>query len=114
MISDSTANVATGHDGAPPGSRWPVSSARSTATYSRRASRSQPRPVSTTAMAPNRSAQPPTTSPATSRVIAIATSRGRKDGAGMWTPAGGLPSGVGSIPAGTSAVAALAWSATWT
>ncbi len=54
---------------------------------------------------PRISAQPPTTSPATSRVIAIATSSGRNEGGGMWTPAGGVPSGARRAPGGRGAPA---------
>ncbi len=53
------------------------------------------------AMNPKIRAQPPTTSPATSSVIDIATSSGRNDGPGMWTPAGGEPSGAGRGPGGS-------------
>ena len=79
-------------------SRWPVRSASSTASYSRRASHSQPRSTSTMATAPRTSAMPPMTMPATSAVKPMATSSGRNDGGGMCTPAGGVPRGAGSAP----------------
>ena len=69
-ITASAANVALGHDGLPPASRWPVTSASSVATYSWRASQSQPSSVMTMAMNPRISAQPPRMSPATRIVIA--------------------------------------------
>ena len=52
------------------------------------------------ATAPRISAQPPRISPATRSVIDIAISSGRNDGAGMCTPGGGVPWGVGNAPGG--------------
>ena len=62
--------------------------------------------VTVSATNPKISAQPPTTSPATRSVIAIATSSGRNEGGGMWTPAGGVPSGAWRGPGGRGAPAA--------
>jgi hypothetical protein len=100
-IQARAANVAVGQRGEGPASRWPLRSAATAARYSRSASWSQPASVRTSATNPRISAQPPTMSPATSSVIDIAIRSGRNDGAGMWTPGGGVPPGVGNAPGGS-------------
>ena len=94
-------SVAIGHEGDGPASRCPVRSAATAARYSRTASISQPSSVTESATRARGSAPSRRRSgPATSSVIDIAMSSGRNDGAGMWTPAGGVPWGVGSAPGG--------------
>ena len=84
-----TMSVPVGKRGAGMFSRWPVASAFSTSRYSFRASTSQPTRPMTVMRRPAMNTTGSMTRPSSMAAVAIEASRGRNEGPGMWTPAGG-------------------------